>query len=846
MVREWPSNLDVGELVDGGWRPTPFRQFILKIHSRCDLACTYCYMYEMADSSWRTRPKQMAPETASATVTRIAEHVHSHSIDAIEVILHGGEPLLAGREAIRDIVTRVRSAVGGTRVKVSLQTNATLLDLPYLRLFDELDVHVGVSLDGDAAMHDRSRRRANGQGSHSAVMTALGLLTSPAYRHLFGGLLCTIDLRNDPLGAYEALLAFDPPAIDFLLPHGNWSAPPPGRDPESGATPYADWLIPIFDRWYDAAHRPTRIRFFSEIIRLLLGGSSATEQVGLSPAAMVVVETDGSIEQSDFLKSAYQGAAETGLHVTRSSFDDVLRHPAIVARQIGERALSATCRRCPIAKVCGGGLYAHRYREGHGFANPSVYCPDLFTLVTHIKHAVEARPRARGEERRSRSTGPGRGAPMHLGEHRIPARTFSELAAGQGGASAVAQLAAAQRSKHILLVRGVLETARQVGHPRAASVRRAYDLLAAVQRDHPEAVDAVLRHPSVGAWARHTVTALVTGREDAAPEQLAGLAAAAAIRSGTVCEIDVPAVEGVVTLPSLGQAVLAPTLSRATAHCFADGADVMADGTVVRVPRDPRQDAPGWRGLRTLSAEAEETPLRVVIDDLDPYRMPGTANMGGRLTPAEVRRWQSTLDGAWSLLVRHHPVVAGEVAAAITVFTPLVPPEQGQSSATSRETFGCVALSTPPDATTLAVTLAHETQHAKLSALLDIVPLTKPDDGSRHYAPWRPDPRPVPGLLQGAYAYLGVADFWRRQRHLETGEAAVEAGAEFARWRAGARMVTETILGSGLLTEPGTAFVAEMADQLDRWADEPVPAASRALARERAEHHLAVWHATNS
>ncbi|GGL38233.1 FxsB family cyclophane-forming radical SAM/SPASM peptide maturase [Planomonospora parontospora] len=842
-MHEWPSTLDVGELMAGGWRPTPFRQFVLKIHSRCDLACTYCYMYEMADTSWRGRPKRMAPETFAAAAARIAEHARAHDLDQVEVVLHGGEPLLAGREAIRDLVTRVRSAVGGgTAVRVTLQTNATLLDRGYLGLFDELGVRVGVSLDGDEAMHDRSRRRANGQGSHAAVVKALALLTSPAYRHLFGGLLCTVDLRNDPLGAYEALLAFDPPAVDFLLPHGNWSAPPPGRDPRADATPYADWLIPVFDRWYRSPRRSTRVRLFGEIIHLLLGGASSSEAVGLSPAAMVVVETDGGIEQSDFLKSAYQGAPETGLHVARDSFDDVLLLPAVAARQIGELALSAACRRCPVGRVCGGGLYAHRYREGSGFANPSVYCPDLLRLIEHVRRTVEADLAARTRAHpRSRPVGTDQGTPMKLREHRIPAEVFSELAAGGGGAGAVARLAAAQRSKHVLLVRGVLETARTTGHPQASLARRAYDLLAAVQRDHPGAVDAVLRHPSVGAWSRHTITALRAGDDRATPAQLAALAAAAAIRSGTVCEIDVPAVEGVVTLPSLGQAVLSPTVSEATVQSFSDGADVVGGSLAVRVPRDPRSDAPGWRGLRSLSAESDGAPFRVVVDDLDPYRMPGTANIGGRLTEAEAGRWQAGLEEAWSLLVRHHRTVAEEVGTAISVLTPLAAPPQGQSSASSRETFGCVALSTPPDATTFAVTLTHETQHAKLSALLDVVPLTEPDDGSRHYAPWRPDPRPVPGLLQGAYAYVGVTGFWRRQRRLVSGEAALEAEAEFFRWREAASLVAGTLLGSGRLTPPGEVFVSAMARRLDHWSQEPVTAGARALGRERADRHWALW-----
>ncbi|MER6826316.1 HEXXH motif domain-containing protein [Streptosporangium sp. NPDC000563] len=430
---------------------------------------------------------------------------------------------------------------------------------------------------------------------------------------------------------------------------------------------------------------------------------------------------------------------------------------------------------------------------------------------------------------------------MNLPEHRIPAKVFSDLAHGGGGAPAVSRLSAAQYSKHALLVRAVVETARTTGHAEAPATRRAYDLLATVQRRHPGAVDAVLRHSSVGAWARRTIRMLRAGDTRATPGQLSALAAAAAIRSRTACDIDVPAADGVVTLPSLGQAILSPTVSWATVECAAEGAEVTADRMVVRIPDDPRRDASGWRGLRTLSAEADGVPLRLVIDDLDPYRMPETANIGERLSEAETERWQSTLHTAWDLLVRHHRTVAEEVSTAITVLTPLVAPAGGQSSSTSRETFGCVALSTPPDALSLAVTLTHETQHAKLSALLDLVPLTLPDDGSRHYAPWREDPRPVPGLLQGAYAFLGVAGYWMRQRTLESGEAALRAHAEFFQWREAARLVTGTLLTGGRLTPTGESFAAGMARRLDDWSRESVPARARAMGLRRADEHRARW-----
>jgi uncharacterized protein len=384
---EWPLTLDVQGMIADGWRPIPFREFVVKIHSRCDLACDYCYMYEMADQTWRDRPRRMPDEIAGYAAARIGEHARAHGLDSISLTLHGGEPLLAGPDLIARLVRLTREAAGPrVRVDVAIQTNAVGLDEEYLDLFDELGVLVGVSMDGTAQAHDRHRRFAGGRGSFTAVAAGVRRLAQERYQHLFAGLLCAIDLSNDPVETYEALAGFGPPRIDFLLPHGTWASPPPGRLPGVLDTPYADWLITAFDHWYD---RPTTsVRLFEDIIHLLLGGSSSGETVGLAPSVVVVIETDGAIEQADQLKAAYPGAPQTGLHVSSDPLDLAMSLPGIVARQLGLRALAPLCQACGIRLVCGGGHYAHRYRPGRGFANPSVYCPDLIRLIGYIRERV--------------------------------------------------------------------------------------------------------------------------------------------------------------------------------------------------------------------------------------------------------------------------------------------------------------------------------------------------------------------------------------------------------------------------------------------------------------------------
>lgn len=377
----WPLlDLDVAAIRAAGHHTIPFNQFILKVHSRCNLSCSYCYVYEMADQGWRGLPRRMSPAVAGEAVERIAEHTERHELSRVDVILHGGEPLLAGAKWLADLVGSLRARVPA-QVDVSVQTNGTLLGPPMLIMLKSLGIGVGVSLDGDAEATGRHRHYANGRNSYGAVAAGLELLQSPEFQDCYNGILCTIDVQNDPLSTYEALLKFSPPALDLLLPHANWDCAPPG----SG---YGDWLIAIFERWYTAPVQETRIRLFSELIQLVLGQPGAVEGLGLLPSTLIVVDTDGSIKQLDSLSSAYPGAADTGLDVMSRGFDDALDHPTTVARQIGVDALSPQCQACPVVEVCGGGLYPHRFRAGAGFRHPSVYCPDLLQLITHVRDRV--------------------------------------------------------------------------------------------------------------------------------------------------------------------------------------------------------------------------------------------------------------------------------------------------------------------------------------------------------------------------------------------------------------------------------------------------------------------------
>jgi uncharacterized protein len=359
----------------------PFRQFIIKLHSRCNLSCDYCYVYHHVDQSWRDRPIVMTPETIDALAHRIGDHVAAHQVPDLIVVLHGGEPLLAGPAVIDHTISAIRAQVpAGTLVDVALQTNGTLIDDRFIDVFRRHDVGIGVSLDGGRASHNSHRIYADGRPSFALVQRGLDRLR--AEEGIWTGTLCAIDLANDPIQVYEDLIALHPPELDLLLPLANWVHLPPGHDPDG--TPYAEWLIKVFDRWFDAPRRETGIRLFESIIGLLLGGHSETEAVGLDSSDAITVETDGTLEVTDALKTTAQGLGALGLSVHHNSLDQAMRHPAVRAMRRTVDRLSVECQACPIVEVCGGGQYSHRYGTDGGFLHPSVYCQDLIRLITHI------------------------------------------------------------------------------------------------------------------------------------------------------------------------------------------------------------------------------------------------------------------------------------------------------------------------------------------------------------------------------------------------------------------------------------------------------------------------------
>ncbi|MFE5806569.1 radical SAM/SPASM protein FxsBH, inactivated beta-hydroxylase extension form [Streptomyces sp. NPDC056491] len=707
----------------------PFREIVLKVHSRCDLACDHCYVYEHADQSWRGRPKAISPEVISHTALRLAEHARDHALPSVTVILHGGEPLLAGPARLRLVCEEFTRALDGiAALDLRIHTNGLQLSTRYLDLFAEYGVRVGISLDGDRAANDRHRRFADGRTSHPLVLAAVALLRSEPYRHLYQGLLCTVNVANDPVAVLDALVELQPPRVDFLLPHATWETPP--ARPDGAPDAYARWLLRIFDHW-DRLGRPVPVRLFESLLSTLRGGPSLTESLGLAPTDLVVVETDGTLEQVDSLKSAFEGAAATGFNVFDHAFDQVAGHPGVRARQLGLDGVSDSCRRCPVVRSCGGGLYTHRYRDRNGFDNPSVYCTDLRELVDGVEGRTALRESA-----------PQLSDPAEL------ARSQQELT-------------------RILLARLHADLAADPGWARA------WELLATVERAGEagaDAVDAVVDHPFTRTWVLAALDAAHDGTQDAeeAARRLTALAAAAVLRGGLDLPAEVAYRDGEVYLPTLGLLRLGEpgTEGRAALH-------VTDEGYAVRDGRAEHRFGPAagdarWQPVRTWSPGPDAAP--VALEDLDPYRNCFARPPRLRLGAGEAEEWRGRLDRAWALLHEAVPEFARAAAAGLTTLTPLAGgPRSGGWGEAGRHGPGALGVPYAAGARETALALLTGRRRTRLRALTEVADLYALDGQWEHRSPWRERPVPVSRLLADVHERVAVEAYRRATAAAEPG-----------------------------------------------------------------------------
>ncbi|WP_333023442.1 radical SAM protein [Wolbachia endosymbiont of Pentidionis agamae] len=123
-------------------------QIVLKLVERCNINCTYCYVFNGENDDWKYHSPYMKSDIVNQVIKFLMQGSNELNITHISIIFYGGEPLMYKKKAFDELCINLKDALFSCKLDFSVQTNAMLVNDEWIQLFQKHKVGVGVSLDG--------------------------------------------------------------------------------------------------------------------------------------------------------------------------------------------------------------------------------------------------------------------------------------------------------------------------------------------------------------------------------------------------------------------------------------------------------------------------------------------------------------------------------------------------------------------------------------------------------------------------------------------------------------------------------------------------------------------------
>ncbi len=309
----------------------------------------------------------MRHSTAENLIKKIFDFCGSNS--EITFMFQGGEPLLAGIDFLKFFVEKAEKLkTENSRIFYSLQTNGTLLNDEFCEFFQKNNFLIGVSVDGEKALHNEMRDNSFNEAmngiellrKHNAAFNILSVITAKTDAHKLFDFYKENGFRNvQPIYCLDPL---DGQKSDYSL------------DPKG----FARFRKRFFNRWFEEISSGGQfyVRDFDNLLSLLTSGKA--EQCGATGRcnAQLVIEADGTCYPCDF----YCLDEFECPNINKADIKDILLSDGLRKFMEYDIEKNKLCKECPVKPLCGGGC--KRYR---GLYNGlSGYCPQMDFII----HAV--------------------------------------------------------------------------------------------------------------------------------------------------------------------------------------------------------------------------------------------------------------------------------------------------------------------------------------------------------------------------------------------------------------------------------------------------------------------------
>ena len=315
----------------------------------------------------------MSLDLLEVVFTRINEYLEGNPSENIEILWHGGEPLLLGPQYYRTALEFQEKYCRETngRITHNIQTNLTCFTEEYVEVFRNLGISsVGTSYDHEPHMRGFGKER-DSDSYNKKFMTALGLLE----RRGFGwGMIYVVTKKSltRPLEIFFHLtnmrlsggISFNPVLI----------YDEERKDVEVTPAEYVEFLGAIFPCWWKNRQRYPDVEPFRSLMQNIIEGQVSLGCVdsGTCTYHQINVAPDGEASQCG--RSSDWGLLSYG-NILEKTFSKILQDKQ--RDQLHERVKilpTTECLGCRIWDLCHGGCPLDAYSKHKDFMHKSEWC----------------------------------------------------------------------------------------------------------------------------------------------------------------------------------------------------------------------------------------------------------------------------------------------------------------------------------------------------------------------------------------------------------------------------------------------------------------------------------------
>jgi uncharacterized protein len=330
-----------------------FQVFAKPAGAVCNLDCQYCYYLDKQNLYAKGESFRMADDLLEEY---IVQHIRACTEPVIPFSWHGGEPTTLGVDCFRKIVAlQRRHQPVGREIRNGIQTNGTLLDDDWCRFLAAEGFAVGISIDGPAPMHDRTK---DGRPAHEQTLRGYRLLQQ---HRVSCEILCVVGAHNvqSPFDVYRFLRELEAPYLSFL--------PLVERRPEAEggvsertvpADAWGAFLCAVFDEWAARDIGRVKVQIFEEAVRPAFRQEHTLCIFKEVCGGVPVVEHNG-----DFYCCDHFADDEHRLgNIRRTPLAELLDSPAQQTFGRAKRdTLPRYCQVCEVRPMCNGECPKNRF-----------------------------------------------------------------------------------------------------------------------------------------------------------------------------------------------------------------------------------------------------------------------------------------------------------------------------------------------------------------------------------------------------------------------------------------------------------------------------------------------------